>query len=215
MVSACNEDKKEEEGSKVPKTEQELTIIEQDENGEITKGTLEGYTFTETDEITDHVKIQMENGDVMLMVLYNSQTPITIANFQKLVSEKFYDGLIFHRVIVDFVIQTGDPTGTGFSGSDETIKGEFIQNGVNNQLSHTRGVVSMARASGDMNSASSQIFICHKDVPSLDGGYASFAKVFAGLDAVDSIANTKTDENDKPVVDQKIKSMRFVTIEEA
>lgn len=150
----------------------------------------------------------------MLAVLSNKETPITISNFQKLVQEHFYDGLIFHRVIKDFMIQTGDPTGTGFHGSDETIKGEFSSNGVNNNMGHTRGVLSMAR-SNDKNSASSQFFIVHKDSSYLDGQYASFGRVFAGLDVVDQIASVETDANDKPVKNQVIKTIRFITIEEA
>ena len=210
MLTAC-EDKEVEE---VEKTEQDIKILEQSKDGEIEKGVLEGYTFTETEEATDRVKIQMENGDVILIVLSNTQTPITIENFKKLVGEKFYDGLIFHRVIIDFMIQTGDPTGTGYHGSDETIKSEFNTNGVMNTMSHTRGVVSMAR-SNDPNSASSQFFIVQKDYTSLDGSYAAFGKVFAGMDAVDFIANTETDPNDKPVKEQKIKSIRFIEVEKA
>ena len=112
------------------------------------------------------------------------------------------------------MIQGGDPTGTGYEGSGETIKGEFSSNNVKNSLSHTRGVLSMAR-SDDPNSASSQFFIVHKDSTFLDGNYASFGKVFAGMDAVDAIAITQTDGNDRPVVEQKIKSIRFITIEKA
>ena len=196
LVVACG--KKEEEG--------ETKVTE-----EITEGTIEGYHFKETDEITDCVKIQMENGDIILIVLSNTQTPITKANFQKLVSEHFYDGIIFHRVIQNFMIQGGDPTGTGYGGSEETIKGEFSANGVANDLKHTRGVISMAR-SNDMNSASSQFFICTVEYPSLDGNYAAFGKVFAGMDSVDKIEKTETDSNARPIVEQKIKSIRFIEI---
>lgn len=209
LITGCKSKKKE---AKDMKTNQNLKILETAEDGEITKGTLEGYTFIETEEVTNRVKIQMANGDVMLIVLSNSQTPITIANFQKLVSEKFYDGLIFHRVIKDFMIQGGDPSGTGMGGSEETIKGEFTSNGVKNDLAHTRGVISMARAN-DPNSASSQFFIVHADYPSLDGSYAAFGKVFAGLDVVDTIASVETDSNDFPITEQKIKSIRFIKIE--
>ena len=198
LVVACG--KKKENGK------EETKVTE-----EITEGTIEGYHFKETDEVTDRVKIQMDNGDIILIVLSNNQTPITKANFQKLVGEHFYDGIIFHRVISNFMIQTGDPTGTGFNGSDEKIKGEFSANGVKNDLKHTRGVVSMARAN-DMNSASSQFFICTVDYPSLDGNYAAFGKVFAGMSAVDKIEQTETDSNDRPVVEQKIKSIRFIEI---
>ena len=198
LIVAC--DKKEEQG----KEENKVTE-------EITEGTIEGYHFKETEEVTDRVKIQMENGDIILIVLSNSQTPITKANFQKLVKEHFYDGIIFHRVIDNFMIQTGDPTGTGYYGSDDKIKGEFSANGVQNDLLHTRGVVSMARGN-DMNSASSQFFICTVDYPSLNGNYAAFGKVFAGMTAVDRIGQTETDSNDRPVVEQKIKSIRFIEL---
>lgn len=209
-ITACN-DKEESEENKV-NFKQDVTIIKE-ENGEILEGTLEGYTFKVTEAETDRVRIQMEDGSVILVVLSNNQTPITIANFKKLVSENFYDGIIFHRVIEDFMIQGGDPTGTGYNGSDETIKGEFASNGVTNDLSHTRGVISMARNGYDMNSASSQFFIVHQDSTHLDGDYAAFGKVFAGMDAVDNIATTETDENDKPLSDQKIKSIKFITVE--
>ncbi len=212
ILSSCS--KKEENKESENNMEPNVKIIEQNDNGDITKGTIEGYTFTETDDKTDRVKIQMEDGSVILAVLSNKSTPITIANFKKLISEHFYDGIIFHRVIENFMIQGGDPTGTGYSGSDETIKGEFLANGVANSMSHERGVLSMARSSA-MDSASSQFFIMHADYPSLDGQYASFGKVFAGMDEVDKIATTKVDGNDKPIEEQKIHSIRFINIEEA
>ena len=196
-------------GSKNEETKkEEEKIVTED----IKTGVVDGYKFTQVEEETDRVKIQMENGDIILVVLSNKDTPITIKNFKKLVSEKFYDGLIFHRVIKDFMIQGGDPTGTGFEGSDEEIKGEFSSNGVKNSLSHTRGVVSMAR-SNDPDSASSQFFICHADSTYLDGNYAAFGKVFAGMDIVDKIANVETNANDKPLTEQKMHSIRFVTVE--
>lgn len=196
----------------------EYEVITKTEDGEVIEGIIEGYHFKETEEVTERVKIQMENGDIILAVLSNSQTPITKANYQKLVKEKFYDGIIFHRVIKDFMIQTGDPTGTGYSGSDEKIKGEFAINGVENSLSHTRGVLSMARAGGNpetaetMNSASSQFFIITKDSTFLDGNYAAFGKVFAGMSAVDKIEAVETNSNDKPLQEQKMKSIRFIEI---
>ena len=196
-------------GSKNEETKkEEEKIVTED----IKTGVVDGYKFTQVEEETDRVKIQMENGDIILIVLSNKDTPITIKNFKKLVSEKFYDGIIFHRVIKDFMVQGGDPTGTGFEGSDEEIKGEFSSNGVKNSLSHTRGVVSMAR-SNDPNSASSQFFICHADSTYLDGNYAAFGKVFAGMDVVDKIANVETNANDKPLTEQKMHSIRFVTVE--
>ncbi len=196
----------------------EYEVITKTEDGEVIEGIIEGYHFKETEEVTERVKIQMENGDIILAVLSNSQTPITKANYQKLVKEKFYDGIIFHRVIKDFMIQTGDPTGTGYSGSEEKIKGEFAINGVENTLSHTRGVLSMARAGGNpetaetMNSASSQFFIVTKDSTFLDGNYAAFGKVFAGMSAVDKIEAVETNSNDKPLQEQKMKSIRFIEI---
>lgn len=162
-----------------------------------------------TDTPTNVVDIIMENGKYITVELDESVAPITVANFKKLVSEGFYDGLIFHRVIKNFMIQGGDPTGTGMGGSEENIKGEFLVNGVENTLSHTRGVISMAR-SQDYNSASSQFFICHADSTYLDGSYAAFGKVTAGMEVVDEIANVETDANDKPTVEQKIKTIRFV-----
>lgn len=219
---ACSkkEETKESENDKV-ELKQDLKVIKE-EDGKIIEGTLEGYTFKVTEEKTNRVKIEMEDGSIMLAVLSNSDSPITIKNFQKLVSEGFYDGLIFHRVIKDFMIQGGDPTGTGY-GSDTvpTIKGEFDINGVKNNLSHTRGVLSMARRGGNpetadtMNSASSQFFIVHQDSTFLDGSYASFGKVFAGFDALDYIATTKTGTNDRPITEQKIKTIQFITIEKA
>lgn len=212
-ISACKEkEKSKEKEIEEVSVKQDLKIIKE-ENDEVVEGTLEGYTFKVTNEVTDRVKIEMENGGIMLLVLSNSDTPITIKNFKKLVSEGFYDGIIFHRVIADFMIQGGDPTGTGYEGSDENIKGEFASNGVKNDLSHTRGVVSMARGGYDMDSASSQFFIVHKDSTYLDGDYASFGKVFAGMDIVDQIASVETDSNDKPLKEQKIKTIKFITID--
>ncbi len=177
-------------------------------------GTIEGISYKETNEITTNVKMEMNNGDIILFELYPDIAPITVKNFQKLVNEKFYDGLLFHRVIKDFMIQTGDPTGTGMSGSEETIKGEFKSNGVENELSHTKGVISMARTMQSKDSASSQFFIVQKDSTFLDGDYAAFGKVIAGLDIVDKIANVSTDDNDKPLANQIINSIRFIEIGE-
>ncbi len=150
------------------------------------------------------VIIEMENGKKIEIELYPEVAPITVANFEKLVKEGFYDGLIFHRVIPGFMIQGGDPTGTGRGGSSERIKGEFASNGVKNTLKHTRGVISMAR-SMDPNSASSQFFIMHMDAPHLDGDYAAFGKVVSGMDVVDEIATCTTGFMDRPVYDQRMK----------
>ena len=155
------------------------------------------------------VIIEMENGDVIKIELDPSAAPITVANFTELVKEGFYDGLIFHRIIRGFMIQGGDPTGTGMGGSKKNIKGEFAANGVKNPLKHTRGVISMARAMNP-DSASSQFFIMHQDAPHLDGSYAAFGKVVEGMEAVDRIASVKTDRRDKPLEKQVMKRVYIV-----
>ena len=182
------------------------------EKKDLTKGTIEGYSYEETNEVTSYVKIVTGKEEVVLLELYPEVAPLTVQNFQKLVQEKFYDGLIFHRVIEGFMIQTGDPLGNGTGGSDETIKGEFAKNGVQNNLKHEKGVISMARSS-DMNSASSQFFICsdtNESVSSLDGSYAAFGKVIAGLDTVERISKVQTDSNDKPLKTEKMQIVRFI-----
>lgn len=166
-------------------------------------------SYIETNEITDTVKIEMCDGNSIIVELDEKAAPLTVKNFQKLVSQHFYDGLIFHRVISGFMIQGGDPQGTGMGGSKETVKGEFRVNGVNNPLSHERGVISMAR-SQFYNSASSQFFICHADAKFLDGQYAAFGKVVQGIEEVDRIAATPTDRADRPVEVQRIHTIRFV-----
>ena len=155
------------------------------------------------------IKIEMENGKTMTLELDPTNAPATCANFEKLVGEGFYDGLIFHRVISGFMIQGGDPQGTGYGGSDENIKGEFANNGFPNKLSHKRGVISMAR-SANPNSASSQFFICHADATFLDGDYAAFGTLTDGFDTLDEIASTPTDRMDRPFEEQRI---RTITIE--
>lgn len=155
------------------------------------------------------VKIEMENGGVIEIELYPETAPITVKNFEKLVNECFYDGLIFHRVINGFMIQGGDPTGTGYSGSDESITGEFAANGIKNDLSHTRGVISMAR-SQNPNSASSQFFIMHQDGTYLDGNYAAFGKVVKGMEVVDAIAEAPTNSADKPLEPQVMKKVTLI-----
>ena len=156
------------------------------------------------------VQIEMENGKVIKIELDKTAAPITVANFEKLVKSGFYDGLIFHRVIAGFMIQGGDPTGTGMGGADEKIKGEFKQNGWDNPLKHTRGVISMAR-SMMKDSASSQFFVMHKAAPHLDGSYAAFGRVTSGTETVDEIATTETGIQDRPVKEQKMKK---VTVED-
>ena len=148
--------------------------------------------------------IEMENGKEIEIELMPEVAPKTCENFEKLVKSGFYDGLIFHRVIPGFMIQGGDPLGNGMGGADENIVGEFRANGFNNDLRHTRGVISMARAFNP-NSASSQFFIMHADAPHLDGQYAAFGKVTSGMDTVDEIASIPTDYNDRPKVDMRMK----------
>lgn len=155
------------------------------------------------------VQIEMENGKKILLELYPDAAPVTVVNFLKLVGEGFYNGLIFHRVISGFMIQGGDPMGNGMGGSKENIKGEFRMNGHDNPISHKRGVISMARAQNP-NSASSQFFIMHQDGEFLDGQYAAFGKVVEGMDTVDEIAAVRTNAMDKPLTEQKIKSIAIV-----
>ncbi len=150
------------------------------------------------------VVIEMENGKEIELELYPEIAPISCENFEKLVKAGFYDGLIFHRVISGFMIQGGCPKGTGTGGPGWTIKGEFSENGVPNNLSHTRGVLSMARAMNP-DSAGSQFFIMHKDSPFLDGKYAAFGKVVSGMDVVDEIASVETNAQDKPLTPQRMK----------
>ncbi|MBQ4095642.1 MAG: peptidylprolyl isomerase [Oscillospiraceae bacterium] len=152
------------------------------------------------------VTIEMENGKVIKLELYPDKAPITVANFEKLVSKGFYDGLCFHRVIKGFMIQGGDPLGNGTGGADEDIKGEFAANGVPNDIKHVRGVISMARSMMP-NSASSQFFIMHKDAPHLDGQYAAFGRVVEGIEVVDEIADVATDFRDKPKTPQIMKKV--------
>ena len=156
------------------------------------------------------VTITMENGDVIKAELYPEVASNTVNNLISLVKKGYYDGLIFHRVIRGFMIQGGCPQGTGMGGPGYSIKGEFSQNGVKNDLKHTEGVLSMARSMMP-NSAGSQFFIMHKDAPHLDGAYAAFGKVTEGMNIVDKIANERTDYSDRPLKEQKIKSMTVDT----
>lgn len=150
------------------------------------------------------VVIEMENGKTIEIELYPEIAPISCENFEKLVKQGFYDGLTFHRVIPGFMIQGGCPLGTGTGGPGWQIKGEFASNGVKNDLKHTRGVLSMARAMNP-DSAGSQFFIMHEDAPHLDGDYAAFGKVVSGIEVVDEIASVPTDYNDKPTTPQVMK----------
>ena len=156
------------------------------------------------------VTITMADGGVIRAELYPDTAPNTVRNFISLVKKGFYDGLIFHRVIPGFMIQGGDPTGTGMGGPGYEILGEFSTNGFDNGLRHTAGVLSMARAM-DPDSAGSQFFIMHADAPHLDGQYAAFGKVTDGMDVVNRIAETETDWNDRPKADQVMKTVTVET----
>ena len=155
------------------------------------------------------VTFTMENGDTMKAELYPEVAPNTVNNFISLVKKGFYDGLIFHRIISGFMVQGGDPDGTGMGGPGYSIKGEFSYNGVDNNLKHSRGVLSMARAQHP-DSAGSQFFIMHANAPHLDGQYAAFGKLIEGEDVLDSIASVDTDWNDRP---RKPQVMKTVTVE--
>ena len=158
------------------------------------------------------VIIEMDNGSMIKIELDPTAAPITVANFEKLVKEGFYDGLTFHRIIPGFMIQGGDPAGNGTGGSKENIKGEFASNGINNPLKHTRGVISMARAMVP-DSASSQFFIMHANAPHLDGDYAAFGKLTEGEDVLDKIATCDTDWNDRPLQPQVMKTVTVETFD--
>ena len=169
---------------------------------------MEFKTYNEyLNENNPKVVIDMGSYGVMELELFPSVAPITVENFLMLVDQKFYDGIIFHRVIKGFMIKGGDPKGLGIGGSKDKIKGEFISNGVKNLLKHSRGVISMARTN-DPNSATSQFFIMHQDAPHLDGAYAAFGVVTKGIEVVDKIADAKTNFSDKPLNDIKIVSIR-------
>lgn len=155
------------------------------------------------------VEITMENGGKIKIELDASAAPITVENFEKLVKEGFYDGLTFHRIIPGFMIQGGDPEGTGMGGPGYVIKGEFARNGVDNPIKHTRGVISMARSMAP-DSAGSQFFIMHEDAPHLDGSYAAFGHVVEGMEVVDQIACVETDYSDRPLTPVVMKTVRLV-----
>ena len=159
------------------------------------------------------VTLTMTDGSVIKIELYPEVAPNTVRNFISLINEKFYDGLTFHRVISGFMIQGGCPQGNGMGGPDYQIKGEVNQNGFQNDLAHSRGVISMARAMSP-NSAGSQFFIMHQDAPHLDGAYAAFGMVIEGMDVVDKIAAVDTDYNDRPNTEQKIATMTVDTFGE-
>ena len=156
------------------------------------------------------ITIEMENGDILKGELYPDIAPNTVNNFISLIQKGFYDGVIFHRVIEGFMLQGGDPQGTGMGGPDYSIKGDFTQNGFENNLAHDPGVLSMARTMAP-DSAGSQFFIMHKKSPHLDGLYAAFGKITEGMDIVDKIASVPTDSNDRPMETQRMKKVTVDT----
>ena len=219
MVSCSNTDLtsgtagngKDTSASTTPVEWKDHKVPKADELDMTTISSLDGVT--ESTAPTNYVLIKIANYGDIVVRLYPEVAPVTVKNFKNLVSQKFYDGLIFHRVISGFMIQGGDPLGTGTGGSKTNIVGEFASNGFENNLHHERGVVAMARSS-DPNSASSQFYICHKNsqVAHLDGSYASFGYVVYGIEVVDAIAKVNTDSNDKPLSDVVITSIRFVNV---
>lgn len=186
-----------------------LTVLSGCGTKESTETEIGSDTVAKTGE-KPVVTITMENEDVIKLELYPDIAPNTVTNFISLIEQNYYDGLIFHRVIPGFMIQGGDPDGTGAGGPGYSIPGEFTANGFTNDLKHEKGVISMARTQ-DPNSAGSQFFIMAEDAPSLDGQYASFGKVIEGQEAVDTIVNVERDGMDKPLEDQKIKTVTVDT----
>ena len=213
-LTACGEKRASEPSKSLQETvDSDLTSAqtERTTEGSITQmSSLPVSGYAKTEEKTNFVEIVMDSGNSIVIELRPDQAPLTVANFQKLVSEKFYDGLIFHRIIQGFMIQGGDPAGTGLGGSNETIKGEFSSNGVDNNLMHKRGAISMARTR-DPNSASSQFFICDADSPHLDGSYAAFGSVVFGMEEVDRVAALRVDAHDRPLNPPVMTSVHFVT----
>lgn len=174
-----------------------------------------GFSIRDLDSYSEdnaYVQLDVKDYGTIILELDPSAAPITVANFTKLVGSGFYDGLTFHRIISGFMIQGGDPQGTGMGGSDTKIKGEFSSNGWDNPIEHTRGVISMARSS-DPDSASSQFFIVHKDSPHLNGLYAAFGRVVVGMDVVDAIAAVRTDSGDYPL--EKVVIERALLLQDA
>ena len=183
------------------------------ESGEISSNAESDAAEGAYDNMPNIVQIEMEDGGRIIVELYPDIAPITVRNFKKLVSEGFYDGLIFHRVISGFMIQGGDPEGTGMGGPNYSIRGEFTENGFPNNLKHTRGVLSMARTM-QPNSAGSQFFIMTADAPHLDGQYAAFGSVTEGMEAADQIVSARRDRNDRPKKDQVMKKVTVETFGE-
>lgn len=204
-TSTKNENKTTEEN--VVKEKEENTTKEDSKNNE-------NITQEQTSESSHKVSIKIKNYGTIKLELDAKTAPITVANFEKLVKEGFYDGLTFHRIISGFMIQGGDPLGNGYGGSDKEIKGEFKSNGVENNISHVRGVISMARSGASYDSASSQFFIVHKDSKFLDGNYAAFGKVTEGMEIVDKICkDTKVEDDNGTVLKENQPVIEKITIE--
>lgn len=182
-------------------------VRKEKEENIMTNKVADGYVMAQ--EPTEYVDLLMDSGQHIVIQLDRDSAPDTVANFQKLVGESYYDGIIFHRIIKGFMIQGGDPTGTGRGGSEACIKGEFLSNGVDNRLSHERGVVSMARTPLP-DSASSQFFICHGDSQFLDGDYAAFGRVVFGMEEVDRMAMLETGPGDFPQIPPVMERVFFV-----
>lgn len=208
LFTACTTSQKQESNTKSEK--QDMTIkSEKEKAAELIKEKLNTPAPKEDLDLSGKkpiVTIEMEDGSIMEAELYPDIAPKTVSNFVYLAQRGFYDGLIFHRVIPGFMIQGGDPTGTGTGGPSYTIPGEFTSNGFKNDLKHTKRVLSMAR-SNEPNSAGSQFFIMVGDADYLDGQYAAFGKLIKGLEVAEKIANVKRNSNDKPLKDQRIKKI--------
>lgn len=202
-LAACNNPPADENENEDLPIENDTTAESQNEDGNTENEENNTTEYPNDVEENPTVTITMENDNSIIIELYPDIAPNTVANFISLASEGFYDGLIFHRVMPDFMIQGGDPSGNGTGGPDYAIKGEFTANGFENTLKHDRGVLSMARAQS-FDSAGSQFFIMTKDSPHLDDNYASFGKVIEGLETVDEIASAERDSADKPLEDQTI-----------
>ncbi len=208
LLVACNEDPAPPANEPIDTTPQNAVKYEDIDLSEV----VNFDPVSVSDTPTDYVLLDVANYGKILIRLYPDVAPETVQNFKALVSQGFYDGLIFHRVIENFMIQGGDPKGDGTGGSTQNITGEFKNNGFENNLKHTRGVVSMARQANDMNSASSQFFICHQNFTSGNGDYAAFGYVVYGMNVVDRIAKVSTDSNDKPKTNVIITSAKFANV---
>ncbi len=199
VLTGCQGDTKDE--NSLTETEKEISESKEDEsNGEAKEDSVGGEQEMKNPIVTISVKIGETELGEMKIELYPDKAPNTVANFITLAQDGYYDGLIFHRIIKDFMIQGGDPTGTGMGGPGYGIKGEFKANGFENDLKHERGIISMARSSAP-DSAGSQFFICHADAPHLDGQYAAFGRLIEGESVLDELGNTATGAQDRPVED--------------